>query len=253
MQHILSDEVFDIYDYDQLQYLFSSVKMNQEPIVEETLVNILRTVANSSLPLYEMKLEQMAVNEYPQHVDDVRNIVFTELRRIFGLVNTPTVLLSTLYDAQSTTWFEGVVNPHLIVEVDMILRNIYGVLKNINDEITLLQQKQSRSDFIGDLFFVVKRDISGGALIFQHRISAPHTGIGQPFRQYYHCCHRFATHLGVIAAIEHKWCKSIYKKYIFVNEIICISIVIPFKICRIFRTRTIITYSVIKKALTFSK
>jgi len=221
--------------------------MTQQAIVEETLSNILRTVANSSLPLYEMKLEQLLVNKYPQHVDAVQNIVFTQLRLIIGLVETPTDLFRELREAYSTTWFQEAVDPCLILDLDMELDNIYNVFKNIDDEITLLQQKQSRSDFIGDLFSVVKRDITGGALEFQHHIPAPHIGTDQPFRQYYYCHHQFATHLEVMAAMEHKLRKSICKKYIFVNEIICISIMIPFKICRIVRTSIPIIYSEIER------
>jgi hypothetical protein len=188
--------------------------MTQQAVVEQTLVNILRSVANSSLPLYEMKLEQMAVNEYPQHVDAVHNIVFIQLRQIIGFVETPTVLFRELREAYSTKWFEEVVDPRLILDVDMVLDNIYDVFKNIDDEITLLQQMQSRSDLIGDLFTVVKRDISGGAFGFRHHISAPHHGTDPPIRQYYYCHQRFATHLEVMAAIEHKLRKFVYEKYI---------------------------------------
>lgn len=90
----------------------------------------------------------------------------------------------------------------LILHVDMVLDEIYQVCRNIEDEIKRLRRKFGRADFISDLFQIVARDISGGALELQHRISQVHVLPTAPHRHYYEFHHKSASKSAVLRAIQ---------------------------------------------------
>lgn len=77
---------------------------------------------------------------------------------------------------------------------------MYATLKYIEDEIKRLERKFCYADFISDLFQIVSRDISGGALELQHRVSHDHHGENAPNRVYYEFRQSFACELAVISA-----------------------------------------------------
>ncbi len=69
---------------------------------EQSLTNILRTVVNSSWPLYEHKLERNAEIFYPggSSIIALRNVVIKRLRQIFNHVDNPNQLFTQLRDVQ---------------------------------------------------------------------------------------------------------------------------------------------------------
>ena len=196
--------------------------MSELTVVEQSLARILGVVAKSSLPLYKLELRQLAMNNYPENMNALENIVFPNLQQLLELARNPSEMFQVLRGDYSTKWFpeEVHVHPQLILNVDQVLDKIYDAFKKIDDEITLLQQKQARADLIADMFSVVKRDIGGGALALRHRIPRPHTGLGSPHRQFYHFHHRYAAVLVVIAAVEKKLRKFAPQKYSYPPEVV---------------------------------
>ncbi len=87
---------------------------------------------------------------------------------------------------------------------------MYETLKNIEHEIKRLERKLSYADFISDLFHVVSRDISGGALELRHRISQPHYGKNAPNRVFYKFNQKSACKSAVVAAAQKRYRKFIY-------------------------------------------
>ena len=180
----------------------------EEPVVT-TIINIFRTLVQSSLPLYESKFEQLATGQSPDVVNTVRNDLLPELRAIFSNVERPTEMLARLSETYSTMFFLVLIDADFLVTVDMILDEIYRVFKTINDEIILREKRQCRSDLIADMFHDVKCDIGGGAFELQHRIDTPYTGNVVPWREFYHFKRKFAASRKVLEALEYKLSKYI--------------------------------------------
>ncbi len=87
---------------------------------------------------------------------------------------------------------------------------MYETLRNIEDEIKRLERKFSYADFISDLFHVVSRDISGGALELRHRISQFHHGQNAPHRNFYNFNQKSACKSAVVEAVQKRYRKFIY-------------------------------------------
>lgn len=72
--------------------------MGEPNAYEQTLTNILRTVVNSSAPLYELQLQQRAQIHYPGGTSIValQNVAIPRLRQIFNMVGNPNGFFAAL-------------------------------------------------------------------------------------------------------------------------------------------------------------
>lgn len=94
--------------------------------------------------------------------------------------------------------------------MDRLLFEIWEILTNIEDNMKQLERKLSYADFISDLFHVVSRDISGGALELRHRIPAPHQEQNAPPRKFFNFNQKSACKSAVMEASERIHGKFIY-------------------------------------------
>lgn len=74
--------------------------MAQPNPYDRSLINILRTVVNSSWPLYEFKLEQSAERFYPggMSITALRKVAIPKLRQLFSHVANSNQLFAQLRD-----------------------------------------------------------------------------------------------------------------------------------------------------------